>query len=282
MATAVMDRPPEGDIDRARENSGRLRVGNVVIGVVHLAQALAILALSNDFSLPVTGLYLQGPPGSDAPPMPFPAGNLAVGTLVAVFLLMAAVDHLLVSAPGIHGWYVRNLRRGANYARWYEYTFSATLMIILIAALSGISDIAALVGIAGANGAMILFGLLMERFNPRDDQGDVIDGAGQRRTFDWSPFLFGCFVGIMPWVAIVIYTQGAEQNATDAEGVPDFVYAIQASLFVFFNSFAVNQWLQFRRAGPWRRYVFGEWVYIGLSAVAKSALAWQIFGATLM
>jgi len=172
-----------------------------------------------------------------------------------------------------------------NYARWYEYTFSATLMIILICALSGIGDIAALVGIGGANGAMILFGLLMERFNPH---GGAPDRAGRERrasearTTDWSPFLFGCFAGIIPWVALVIYTVGAERNASDAEGVPTFVHAIQTSLFLFFNSFAVNQWLQYRRVGRWRDYLFGEWVYIVLSLGAKSALAWQIFGATLM
>ncbi|MDQ3167402.1 MAG: heliorhodopsin HeR [Chloroflexota bacterium] len=279
MAIVAMDERAERDSASSDEGFGRLRIGNLTIGLVHLAQAIAILALSTDFSLPVTGLYLQGPPGGPSPSMPFSEGDLPVGPLVSVFLLMAAIDHLLVSVPGIFGWYVRNLRRGVNYARWYEYTFSATLMIVLIAALSGISDIAALVGIAGTNGAMILFGLLMERFNPRADREAGDDRGGPT---DWSPFLFGCFAGIMPWVAIVIYIAGAEENATDAEGVPTFVYAIQASLFLLFNSFAVNQWLQYRRVGPWRRYVFGEWVYIGLSAVAKSALAWQIFAATLM
>jgi len=31
----------------------------------------------------------------------------------------------------------------------------------------------------------------------------------------------------------------------------------------------------------WKRYVFGETVYIGLSLFAKSALAWQVFAGTL-
>jgi hypothetical protein len=63
--------------------------------------------------------------------------------------------------------------------------------------------------------------------------------------------------------------------------VPGFVYGIVVSLFVLFMSFAVNQWLQYRGIGPWRDYGFGEKGYLVLSLVAKSALAWQIFGGSL-
>ena len=56
---------------------------------------------------------------------------------------------------------------------------------------------------------------------------------------------------------------------------------IFVSLFIFFNSFALNQWLQYREVGPWRSYAFGERAYLVLSLVAKSALAWQIFGGSL-
>lgn len=51
---------------------------------------------------------------------------------------------------------------------------------------------------------------------------------------------------------------------------------IFVSLFVFFDSFAINQFLQYRQVGPWRYYLFGEAVYVGLSLVAKSLLAWQV------
>ena len=67
-----------------------------------------------------------------------------------------------------------------------------------------------------------------------------------------------------------------------AENVPGFVIGIFVSLFLFFNSFAVNQWLQYRKVGPWRSYAFGEKVYLVLSLVAKSALAWQIFAGSLV
>jgi hypothetical protein len=59
------------------------------------------------------------------------------------------------------------------------------------------------------------------------------------------------------------------------------VIAIFISLFVLFFSFAVTMVLQYRRVGPWRDYVFGERVYLLLSLVAKSALAWQVFAGAL-
>jgi len=35
------------------------------------------------------------------------------------------------------------------------------------------------------------------------------------------------------------------------------------------------------RFGLWKNYLFGERMFIGLSLVAKTALAWQIFAGTL-
>ena len=51
---------------------------------------------------------------------------------------------------------------------------------------------------------------------------------------------------------------------------------------MLFNTFALNQWLQYRQVGRWRDYLFGEWQYVILSLVAKSVLAWQIFANTLI
>ena len=53
------------------------------------------------------------------------------------------------------------------------------------------------------------------------------------------------------------------------------------SLFLLYSTFAINMVLQYKKIGPWKNYLFGESVYILLSLVAKSALAWQVFGGTL-
>ena len=47
-----------------------LRKTNIYAGILHLLQMAAVLALSNDFALPVTATYMSGPPGSSfAPPI---------------------------------------------------------------------------------------------------------------------------------------------------------------------------------------------------------------------
>lgn len=47
------------------ENSlGRLRWYNVGMGLLHAIQGIAVVALSNDFALPVTGTFMAGPPGT--------------------------------------------------------------------------------------------------------------------------------------------------------------------------------------------------------------------------
>lgn len=85
------------------------------------------------------------------------------------------------------------------------------------------------------------------------------------------PFWLGCIVGAVPWIAIYVVSPGTAANP------PGFVYGIFVSLFILFNVFALNMWLQYRRIGPWRDYLFGERVYVLLSLTAKSALAWQVF-----
>ena len=60
-----------------------------------------------------------------------------------------------------------------------------------------------------------------------------------------------------------------------------FPGSFTASSFLLFNCFAVNQILQYRRRGRFADYLYGEKVYIVLSLIAKSALAWQVFAGTL-
>jgi hypothetical protein len=234
------------------------------MGLLHAVQAVAVLALANDFALPVIGTFMTGPPGA-ADPVIEPLFEVSLAWGVAVFLFMSSAAHFVISMPGVFPWYVRNLESRRNYARWIEYSFSSSVMVVLIAMLVGISDIAALLALAGVNASMILFGLLQEKYeNPGDSVG-------------WLPFWFGCIAGAIPWVAIGIYLIGPGVEASP----PGFVYGIFFSLFFFFNVFAVVMVLQYKRIGRWSSYVFGESTYILLSLVAKSALAWQVFGGTL-
>jgi hypothetical protein len=116
------------------------------------------------------------------------------------------------------------------------------------------------------NACMILFGLLMEKYE-------------RPGTPSWLPFWFGSFAGIIPWIAIVIYLAHPGLSGPHA---PGFVYGIIASYFVFFNIFAINMVLQYKKVGRWVDYLFGEKVYIVLSLTSKALLAWLVFANTLL
>ncbi len=244
--------------DTARSS---LRRWNLGLTILHAAQAVAVLVLASDFAISITTTFPEGPPGSAAP-APESLVDVRIGAAIAAFLLLAALDHLLTGTV-LRDRYEHDLRRGRNLFRWVEYSVSATIMVILIGFYAGVTDITAVIALAGVNISMILFGWLQEAANP----------PGRERT-TMLPFWFGCVAGATPWIAV-------GWNIFGAETVPGFVYGIFISLFIFFNTFALNQWLQYRGIGPWRSYLFGEKVYLVLSLVAKSILAWQIFGGSL-
>jgi hypothetical protein len=191
---------------------------------------------------------------------------LRFGPAVAAFLLISAVAHFSLATYG-YQWYVDNLKKGKNPARFYEYALSSSLMIVLIGMLVGVWDLGALILMFGINAMMNFFGLMMELHNQTTTKTN------------WTAFVFGCLAGIVPWIVIALYFLGST-SSSEAKP-PTFVYFIIPTLFIFFNIFALNMVLQYKRVGRWSNYLFGERVYIILSLTAKSALAWMIFVGTL-
>ena len=257
----------KGDIKNGNTTEGGLRRFNAVMAFFHLVQGVILLSLSSDFSLPVMSYFLEMDTVTNKlQPIPEVLFNLRLAPLIAGFLILTAIAHATVASPWVFQWYSRNLGKGANYARWMEYSLSSSVMMVVISMLVGIYDVAGLVLIFSLNASMILFGWLMELHNNPD------------KEVDWTSFWFGTFAGIIPWVAIGIYLYGAGNGDG---GPPAFVYGIFGSIFVFFNIFAINMILQYKKIGPWRDYLFGERVYILLSLGSKSILAWQVFAGTL-
>jgi len=240
-----------------------LRRYNLIAGVFHLIQAIAILALANDFALPVSVKYLQDSPMPGATFESILLFNFPIALGVAVFSLLSALAHLWIVGPGFSK-YTNDLSNMRNIARWIEYSISSTLMIVLISLINAVWDVVALMAIAGVNVAMILFGWLQEKYE-EPGKGSLL------------PFWFGCIAGIVPWIAMfwLLFSPGSSNEA------PGFVYGVVFSLFLFFNSFALVQWLQYKKIGKFADYLVGERTYITLSFVAKSALAWQIFAGVL-
>jgi hypothetical protein len=248
-------------------NTSTIRRYNLIAGFFHLAQMVIVLALANDFSLPIVARYMSNAPGTGQFDDPTPLLETPVGLAVALFLGLSAFFHFLVASPQFFGRYSAGLTQNRNYFRWVEYSVSSSIMIVLIAQICGVTDVAAIISIFGVNASMIMFGWLQEKYETPGNGG-------------WLPFIFGCIAGIVPWVGLMFYVLsiGGSLDTT----APAFVLGIVISLFVLFNTFAIVQYLQYKKVGKWSDYMRGEKTYITLSLVAKSALAWQIFASTLI
>jgi len=255
-------------IEKSQEQKfAGLRRFNLIMGFLHLIQGVLMIIISNDTTYPIYTNFLTFDIETfSLNPDPQLLYELPFGISVAVFLLLSAVAHFSL-ATFANKWYVRNLKKGMNPARFYEYSLSSSLMIVLIGMLVGIWDLGAIILIFTVNATMNLFGIMMEYHNQYTEKTN------------WTSFIYGCIAGIVPWIVIMIYFLSAV-NSAGAEP-PGFVYAIIPTIFVFFNIFAVNMFLQYKKVGPWKDYLFGERVYIILSLLAKTVLAWQIFAGTL-
>jgi len=244
-----------------------LKKFNLIMFFVHIFQVFIILFLSKSYSLPITRSY----PFFDTNLMEIiPASEtiveVQIAPLIALFLLISAIAHLLIGSI-LYQKYVKNLKKGMNPYRWYEYSVSASLMIVIIAMLTTIYDFGTLLALFTLTAVMNLMGLMME-----------IHNQTTKKT-NWVSYSIGCIAGIVPWIVIFISLIGG--TSTSGGSVPDFVIAIFVTIAIFFNLFAINMYLQYKKIGKWKDYLYGEKVYIILSLVAKSALAWQVFAGTL-
>jgi len=247
---------------------------NLIAGIIHLIQAIiqfiAGLTVENfkNFKLPLRLIYLaniETPDGGeylDAKTKDW--GDVAIAPLVAIFFFLSAVAHFTVLWRSEE--YFSQLARGTNYFRWWEYAFSSSFMVVIIAQLFGAYDIATLFLIFSSNFATQFMGLLMEEMNDLT-KPDV--------KINWTPFLVGCITGFSPWVAIFFYFLGSGPSPE----IPGFVYGVLVSYFIFFNTFPLNMIFQYKQwPSYWKEYLFGEQVYILLSLVSKSLLGWLVFG----
>lgn len=270
MSSVATSLPAVQPIDPARAAS--LFRWNVVLAGLHFVQFVIMVFASflKDplATAPVVSSYLAFDPVtrtlSAAQREVF---DYPIGFAVALFFLLSAVAHFAVAFP-FRAWYERHLARGQNPARWIEYSLSSSVMIVVIASLTGIQEIGTLIAIFGANAGMILFGWSMEAAN-----------EGRERP-QWLHYIFGCIMGIIPWLVIgaALFTAATVPGAAS---IPTFVFIIFISLFISFNVFAITMVLQYGKIGRWRDYLYGERTYMLMSLIAKSLLAWQVFSGTL-
>ncbi len=254
---------------------------NFIAGVLHLLSAISLFSILAQVKVqgyfPVTADWMQGPPGfkvgEKVGPLTIEAPQHVVlftinlGGAIIAFLLLSAIFHFAIISPFFKKRYFEGLANTHNYFRWTEYALSSSIMITSIMLLNGFTDFAGLIAVFAVNASMILFGALQEKYE-KPGNGKAL------------PYIMGCMTGIVPWIIIGI--SAFRPGYTGANEIPGFVIGIIVTIFIAFNTFAINQALQYRQVGKWKDYLFGERVYITLSFVAKSLLAWQVFSGAII
>jgi hypothetical protein len=254
------------------DRSANLFRWNAILAALHFVQGAVILAISFArnpvVTSPIVSTYLRYDEATrHLVTAQRHVWDMPIGPAVALFFFMSALAHLAMAFPARRR-YESYLARGQNPIRWLEYSFSSSVMIVVIATLAGVQEVGTLIAIFGVNAAMILFGWSMEIANEGRDRPQ------------WLYYVFGCIAGAVPWlvIGVTLYVSATEPGSAP---IPGFVIAIFVSLFIGFNVFAINQVLQYKKVGSWRDYLYGERAYMLFSLIAKSLLAWQVFFGTL-
>ena len=170
----------------------KFRIFNAIMGVFHLVQVFLVLYLSNEFSLPVNITKpVYNELTNSITPISETLFSIRIGPLVAMFLFISAVAHILIATVFYYR-YVQNLKNHMNPYRWFEYSISASFMIVIIAMLTSIYDLGTLLALFTLTGVMNLMGLMMELHNQTT------------QNTNWTSFLIGCIAGLVPWIVIFI------------------------------------------------------------------------------
>src|SRR3989344_2605610 len=248
-----------------------LKKWNLLIAVLFAGQAAAILVMSKSVTLPVVAHFLApdtlASQGAGHTVMALAVRRLFdvnLAYLVAAFLLISAGFHAII-ATRERSHYEADLKRGVNGLRWLEYGLTAGIMLATIGLLNGIYDASTLV-------AIFMLVVLLHLLGYFGETNSVTMKAKAHS------FIGLLVAGAGVWVAIAIYLKSAVIYGT---GLSHYVYWIDGVIFTITLGLALNTLKVFRPNGKWADYLYGERIFMALSFVAKTALAWLIFAGFL-
>eukprot|EP00551_Chaetoceros_affinis_P011701 CAMPEP_0203667558 /NCGR_PEP_ID=MMETSP0090-20130426/4381_1 /ASSEMBLY_ACC=CAM_ASM_001088 /TAXON_ID=426623 /ORGANISM="Chaetoceros affinis, Strain CCMP159" /LENGTH=263 /DNA_ID=CAMNT_0050531757 /DNA_START=119 /DNA_END=907 /DNA_ORIENTATION=- len=159
------------------------------------------------------------------------AFSLNVGYLSAAFLALSALDHFLVCSI-FKGIYEKGLSNHRNVFRWIEYSFSASIMRILVGILSGVTDMHMMLLQFGLTACTMIFGGLVFELENKD-----LRLSGKVK---WYIYWLGFIPHIFSWTIILGYFFYSLSRGDP----PAFVYAIIIVIFILDLTFAIILGLQ--------------------------------------
>jgi len=178
--------------------------------------------------------------------------------------------------------YTTEISKGRNLLRFVEYSFSASIMLVAIALLNGVTDINLIACIAVLTAATQIAGLVCEYLLAKGEDFLI---AWVMHVIGWMQFL--CAYGVI----MHAFLRSATQDETIQP--PWFVFVIVWSIFAFYGSFGMVQVTEllcyknsccsyFNRYRSCRvdqriNYQCKEMAYVILSLASKLVLGWLIF-----
>lgn len=181
----------------------------------------------------------------------------SIEILVVLFFLITACFHLLYSWTAT-GLYRRMINSKNNWIRWIEYALTSTLMIYIIAFLSGVKDLNTIILLGFVNVCMIL-------------QGQSIETNLANGTSAFLPYLTGFLLLVAEFSVIIkdFFRRVGESEALVGQKPPRWLYAMIFILLLFFSLFGIVSACS--GAFHWS-YPTTEKTYLWLSLVSKATL----------
>jgi hypothetical protein len=243
---------------------------NAWAAVFQFVQALTLLYLSSQANtkwlwFTFYPLSLEDSADSDfGKPGPEQVAAFSVTWYSAIFIALSGIDHLAcIIFERTYNYYIE---RHQNPFRWAEYAVSASLMRIMIAQISGVTDIHLLWCIFALAALTMLLGGIHESVNAK--------ARADNLKQNWYPFFVSWLAHLASWLIIFNYFFVAVSQGNP----PGFVWSIIFILFLLDGTFALLFTLQWLKIGRFSDYVVGEKGFILLSFTAKALLAWINYG----
>lgn len=258
----------------------KLTMWNAAMCLFHTTLAAVTLAIGDlGLRVPVYGSEVELrvlPNNTDAfalaPAVPVKRASWLYFTgCVAAFFFLSAAFHL-GNALVWRKWYIRGLQRGFAPFRWLEYSISASVMILILAYVSGTLFQSVLVALFALTFITMVFGHLHEVIcRP----ASLDEWAVKSKLWRLQAHFFGYVPQCFAWGLIIAqFVEAGAVSTTDSSGeerkMPAFVYAIVFGEVLIFWSFGIVQLVVSLR--PPSKYYQGEIAYMYLSLFAKGFL----------
>ena len=209
-------------------------------------------------------------------------GWLVISFHILSFIFQGIAELTNWTGPILGYNYNEMISNGKNPLRFIEYSFSASIMLISIALLNGITDINLIISIGILNGItdinlIISIGILTTCCQLC---GLVVEYIEENKIkilvhlIGWLQFCWAYGIIIDAFIVSI-----QESNTNSGTQPPTFVYIIVIILFLLYSSFGLIQLSELIvDINPYTK----EKLYVILSLTSKLILGWMIFSNVLL